>query len=169
VEKHLQPLVEGGTGSESERPMQPDFLPDKYESGSHNAIGIAGLRAALEWVEDRGVDALREHDVELSQRFIERTRGVDGLTVHGPREASPRVAVFSVSIEGLEPAELSALLETEFGIMTRSGLHCAPLAHETIGTSERGGTARVSFGALSTLEDVDRCCDALAQLSGVKV
>ncbi|HUN80409.1 MAG TPA: aminotransferase class V-fold PLP-dependent enzyme [Phycisphaerae bacterium] len=169
LEKELRPLMEGGTGSISENPMQPDFLPDKFESGSHNAIGIAGLGAGLAWIEKKTVAALREHDLALSKRFLERAAEIGGLTIYGPLDARERTAVFSIRLADLEPAELSALLDTEFGILSRSGLHCAPLAHEAIGTSAVGGTTRLSFGAFNTLADVDRCAAALGQLAAASV
>jgi cysteine desulfurase family protein len=165
LERRLRPLMEGGTGSLSEQPIQPDFLPDRYEAGSLNAVGLAGLDAALAWLEGETVDALRAHDQALSARFLERTAGVEGLRVYGPADPARRVAVFSVRLAGVEPAELSALLEAEFGILTRSGLHCAPLAHRAIGTADDGGTTRLSFGAFNTLADVDRCAEALAALA----
>lgn len=169
LEGAITPLMQGGTGSVSERPVQPDFMPDKFESGSHNAPGLAGLAAALKWIEDRSVAALEAHDRRLSRRFLESGAEVPGLTVFGPKKAEDRVGVFSIRMAGLEPAELSALLETEFGVLTRSGLHCAPLAHETIGTYADGGTTRLSFGPFNTLEDVDRCVESLGKLSGVTV
>ncbi len=169
LEGAITPLLQGGTGSVSERPVQPDFMPDKFESGSHNAIGLAGLLAALRWIENQSVEALEAHDRQLTRRFLERASDVTGLTIYGPDSAAQRVGVFSVRMAGLEPAELSALLETEFGILTRSGLHCAPLAHETIGTYSDGGTTRISFGSLNTLADVDRCIESLCKLSGVTV
>lgn len=167
LESQLLPLVEGGTGSVSERPIQPDFMPDKFESGSHNAIGIAGLTAALEWIEERTVEELWAHDRELSRKFMEQIADIPGLTVYGPLDEGERVAVFSVRVSGLEPQELSALLESEFGILTRSGIHCAPLAHETLGTHADGGTTRISFGSFSTLDDVDRCAKGLAAVAAV--
>ncbi len=166
LENVVEPLIEGGTGSVSELATQPDFMPDRFESGSHNAIGLAGLGAALAWIEERSVKSLRAHDLALSTRFLEKAAEIEPLRVFGPRDAASRVAVFSVRMEGLEPAELSALLETEFAILSRSGLHCAPLAHQTLGTHETGGTTRLSFGAYNTLDDVDRCVHALAQLAG---
>lgn len=165
LEDAIRPLIEGGTGSVSERPVQPDFSPDKFESGSHNLIGLAGLAAALAWIESKTVAALVAHERELSARFLKATADVEGLTVYGPPEPDQRVAVFSVRIDGLEPSELSALLETEFGILTRSGMHCAPLAHQTIRTYDAGGTTRLSFGAFNTPKDMDRCADALLKLS----
>jgi cysteine desulfurase/selenocysteine lyase len=164
LEERIQPLAEGGTGSVSERPIQPDFMPDKYESGSHNSIGLAGLSAAMEWIEAQGVERLRAHETALCERFIQRCRDLPGLHLYGPRDPGRRVGVFSIRIEGLDPQELSALLEAEFGILTRSGMHCAPLTHETLGTLESGGTTRLSFGPFSEPADVDRVADAIEQL-----
>lgn len=169
LEGAITPLIQGGTGSVSERPVQPDFMPDKFESGSHNAIGLAGLAAALQWVEEQSVETLAAHDRALSARFLQQGREVPGLTVYGPKRAEDRVAVFSIRLPGLEPGELSALLETEFGILTRSGFHCAPLAHETIGTHADGGTTRLSFGAFNSPADVDYCVESLGKLTDVAV
>jgi len=169
LEQSIRPLVEGGTGSVSERAVQPDFLPDRFESGSHNAIGLAGLRAALEWIERRSVEWLHAHNQQLAARFLEQTEGIDGLRTYGPRKAADRVAVFSLRMTGLDPEELSALLESEHGILTRSGLHCAPLAHQAIGTHNSGGTTRLSFGPFNTPADVERCAEALRQLAAANV
>ncbi|MCG8404751.1 MAG: aminotransferase class V-fold PLP-dependent enzyme [Phycisphaerales bacterium] len=168
MEKRLRPLTEGGTGSVSEAPVQPDFMPDRFEPGSHNAIGLAGLAAALQWIETRTIESLRSHELALSTRFLERTAaGSDTLTIYGPQNPQDRVAVFSVCIEGMEPAELATLMESEFRILTRAGIHCAPFAHETIGTTRQGGTTRLSFGAYNTLADIDRCAEALEMLAAV--
>jgi cysteine desulfurase family protein len=166
LEQRMTPLLDGGTGSESEQPRQPDFLPDKFEAGSLNVIGLAGLGAALSWIADRTVTALQEHDRLLSRTFLDALAGAPGLTLFGPRAAPRRVAVFSVRLDALAPAELSTLLEAEFGILTRSGLHCAPLAHETIGTEDSGETTRISFGPFTTEAEVRQCAAALRQLSG---
>lgn len=164
LENRLAPLIEGGTGSVSEVPVQPAFMPDRFESGSHNAIGLAGLAASLKWLDHKSIEEMRSHELSVIERFLDRTSGIEGLTIFGPRVATDRVGVFSVRVGDLEPAELSALLEAEFGILTRSGLHCAPLAHEAIGTHDRGGTTRISFGAFNTTADVDRCVAALEKL-----
>ncbi|MFQ5502016.1 MAG: aminotransferase class V-fold PLP-dependent enzyme [Phycisphaerae bacterium] len=168
LEKSLTPLMQGGTGSVSEAPVQPAFMPDRFETGSHNAIGLAGLGAALTWIEDKTVQALHEQDVALSTRFLKQTDGIAGLTVYGPKNPRERVAVFSVRIEGLEPTELAALLESEFDILSRPGFHCAPLAHQTIGTDTCGGTTRLSFGAFHTTTDADRCAEALRRLASIE-
>lgn len=168
-EKRMMSVREGGTGSQSEQPTQPDFAPDKFESGCPNAVGLAGLLASLRWLLARGVASLHEHERTLSARFIERLGECEaenpGFRWFGPRDAQRRMGVFSVRVEGLDPEELSALLETQFGLLTRSGLHCAPLAHQTLGTRAAGGTTRLSFGPFTTLQDVDFAADALRQIA----
>lgn len=165
VEQHLRTVREGGTGSESERPVQPESLPDRFEAGSHNAPGLAGLRAAVDWINQREVAQLREHELTVSRQMMERLNAIAGLRWFGPRRAEERVGVFSVRIHGIEPADLSALLETRYGILTRSGLHCAPLAHRAIGTLASGGTTRLSIGAFTTQDDVEAATQALAELA----
>ncbi|QDV89811.1 putative cysteine desulfurase [Phycisphaerae bacterium RAS2] len=165
LESHIRPIIEGGTGSVSELPRQPEHLPDKYEAGSHNAIGIAGLGAALAWIEQRTVAALHQHGAELSARFLEQVRDTRGLSIFGPRDPARRVPVFSLRVDGMDPAEVAAVLETEFGILARSGLHCAPFAHETIGTHRYGGTTRLSLGPFNTPADVDRITAALREIA----
>lgn len=164
-----RPLREGGTGSISEAPRQPEFAPDKFESGSHNAVGLAGLLAAVEWLEQQTIAALRRHELELCQQMLEKLAGCDAVRVFGPRDPQQRVGVFSVRIAGLEPQELSALLETQFGILTRSGLHCAPLAHRAIGTFDAGGTTRLSFGPFVTPDDINHAAEALRTLAAAAV
>lgn len=165
VGERMQTVREGGTGSQSEQPAQPDEMPDKFEAGSHNAVGIAGLLASLRWIEQRGVAALREHERGLMRRMIAGLDATRGLRWFGPRDVELRAGVFSVQIAGLEPAELAALLE-EHGILARSGLHCAPLAHRTIGTDGAGGTTRLSLGAFHTPDDIDAAIDALQAAAG---
>jgi cysteine desulfurase/selenocysteine lyase len=165
VENQMRTVREGGTGSHSERPIQPPTLPDRFEAGSHNAVGLAGLLAAVTWINERTVAALREHEVTLCRHLSARLDEIEGLWWFGPRRAEDRVGVFSVRLEGVEPQELSALLESEYGVLTRSGLHCAPLAHRTLGTLEKGGTTRLSLGPFTTLADVEAACAGLAELA----
>lgn len=166
LEQQLRTIRQGGTGSASELDVQPDFLPDKYEPGSHNAIGIIGLSESLQHIIDRGIQSLWEHDRELTQAMIAQfDRDLPGLTWYGPRLLEQRTGVFSVRIKGFaKPLDLSNALEAKFGILTRSGLHCAPLAHKTIGTYSDGGTTRFSFGPYNTLQDVQAIGDALESL-----
>src|SRR5215203_572364 len=138
IEKILRPLKEGGTGSISEQPVQPEFLPDKYEPGSHNAIGIAGLGEGLRWVAEQTVEKLHAHDLDLVRTFIDGVSDVDGLTYYGPQGVRNRLGVFSVRVEGYDAHELAVILETSYGILTRPGIHCAPLAHAALGTADCG-------------------------------
>lgn len=165
VEKILRSVREGGTGSVSEQDRQPDFLPDKYEAGSHNAIGIAGLGEGVKWILDQGIEKLASHDLDLVRTMLEGLSDIEGLTCFGPRGVKNRLGVFSVRVEGFEPYELSAVLESHYGILTRPGIHCAPLAHQAIGTSELGGTTRLSFGPFLSRQDVKFATDALAEIA----
>ena len=164
AELRLATMKEGGTGTISEQPHQPATMPDKYEIGSHNAIGLAGLAEGARWVLGRGVDELRDHDVQLCRLFLSLTDGVEQLRVFGPRDLAHRSGVFSVAAGALSPSELAEILEKDFGILTRSGVHCAPLAHETIGTYP-AGACRLSFGPFTTADDVRYAAAALAEVA----
>ena len=164
LEQRLRPLKEGGTGSRSAIPEQPDFLPDRFEAGSHNLIGIAGLGEAAAFLLERGIENLHAHESKLSLAFLEGAAG-RGLTVHGPTDLQRRLGVFSVTVAGYEPLELAAILEERFGLLTRPGLHCAPFAHETLGTLDRGGTVRFSLGPFLEVEDVKYATEALVQIA----
>jgi cysteine desulfurase/selenocysteine lyase len=165
LEQSLRPLREGGTGSVSENDRQPDFMPDKFEPGSHNAIGLAGLAEGVKWILEQGVEKLAAHDLDLCRTFLEGVSGVDGLTYYGPQGVRHRLGVFSVRVDGFEPYELAAVLESHYGLLTRPGLHCAPLAHNAIGTTQYGGTTRFSFGPFLTKQDVKYATDALAEIA----
>jgi cysteine desulfurase family protein len=154
MEEKIRPFKQGGTGSKSEIVTQPEFLPDKYEPGSHNALGIAGLSEGVEYILKKTVTAIRAHDRELCERFQAGLERIPGLTWFGPRDIKKRVGVYSVRMRGYTPLALSHLLEEQFGILTRSGLHCAPWAHDTIGTLSDGGTTRLSFGPFVTSGDI---------------
>jgi cysteine desulfurase family protein len=165
LEKLLRPLREGGTGSISEEPRQPEFMPDRFESGSHNAVGIVGLSEGVHWIMQQGIDQLFAHDQDLIRTFIEGISDIDGLTYFGPQGVKNRIGVFSVRVEGLDSHELSAILEASYGILTRPGIHCAPLVHRAIGTLESGGTTRFSFGPFLTKQDVKFATDVLAEIA----
>jgi hypothetical protein len=152
----------------SEQPVQPDFLPDKYEPGSHNAIGIAGLAAGVKWVAEQTVEKLYEHDRDLVRTFIDGASDVDGFRYHGPQGVRDRIGVFSVQIDGYDAHELAVILETTYGILTRPGIHCAPLAHAAFGTADCGGTTRLSFGPFLSKQDVKYATDALAEISATR-
>lgn len=166
AEAAMRTLREGGTGTRSEAPVQPDFLPDRFEPGSVNALGLAGLEAALAWIEAEGLENLARRERALSARFLAGIAGIPGLRLVGAPSADGRVAVFSFRHDAFaRPQALSDALEDRFGVLSRSGYLCAPLAHRTLGTHDEkpghGGTTRLSFGVLSTEAEVDACAAAL--------
>lgn len=165
LEKLLRPLKEGGTGSASELAVQPEFMPDKYEAGSHNAIGIIGLSEGVRWVLEQTVEKLAADELALVSTFLDGVSDIRGLTYFGPQGVRHRIGVFSVRVDGYDPQELSAVLEGSYGILTRSGIHCAPLAHGAIGTADSGGTTRISFGPFHSMQDVQFVADALADVA----
>jgi cysteine desulfurase family protein len=166
VESQLCSLRQGGTGSQSEDDRQPEFLPDKYESGNHNAPGLVGLDAALGWIAERGGNALRRHEVALTGRLLGGLQALRNVRVHGPLDAEARTGVVSLTIAGLDPQDAAAILDETFGIETRAGLHCAPRAHQAIGTFAGGGTVRLSLGAFNTEADVNAALRAIEELAG---
>jgi len=160
IEKHLRPLMMGGTGSRSEFEAQPDFMPDKYESGTPNTIGLAGLGAGVRFVLAEGVEAIRCKEEGLTERFLKGLASLKGITVYGPPDAASRTAVVSFNIAGVSPSEASLELDERFGILCRPGLHCAPAAHRTIGTFSRG-TIRFGFGYFNNDEEISFALEAI--------
>nr|HID12853.1 aminotransferase class V-fold PLP-dependent enzyme [Anaerolineae bacterium] len=160
----LEPLKRGGTGSRSELEEQPDFLPDMCESGTPNAVGLAGLEAGVRWVSERGAETIRAHEVALTQRLIDGLREIPGVTVYGGLDATRQTATVSFNIVGLEPSEVGLRLDEEYGIMCRVGLHCAPAAHRTIGTFPVG-TVRFGLGYFNTVEEVKAAVGAVRDLA----
>ena len=162
--KALNPIVAGGTGSASDSEYLPDYLPDRFESGTPNLPGIYGWEAALAFVEETGVDALRQHEMLLCRRFLEGLEAMDGVALCGTKDLSRRVGVISLDFLHRDNAEAAFELEVDYGILTRCGLHCAPSAHKTLDTFPRG-TVRFSLGFASTEADVDAALAAIKAIS----
>ncbi len=161
----LDPLMRGGTGSNSEREVQPDFLPDMCESGTPNAVGLAGLAAGIRWVRERGVEAIRAHEVSLTRALIDGLVDIPGVTVYGGLDAQRQTATVSFNVDAKSPSEVGLRLDDEYGILCRVGLHCAPAAHKTMGTFPEG-TVRFGLSAFNTREEVDTALNAVAELAG---
>lgn len=166
MENEVESLRQGGTGSQSEDAKQPHMLPDKYESGNHNGPGLVGLEAGLAWLGEQDPVQLRRHEMELISQFLEGVAGLPQLTVHGPKDPKQQLGVISVTVEDYEPQVLASILDENFQVQIRSGLHCAPLAHRTLGTLESGGLARFSFGPFTTKDDIAAAVDALKEIAG---
>jgi len=160
----LAPIKHGGTGSRSEEEQQPGFLPDMCESGTVNAVGLAGLAAGIGWVREQGVDAIRAHETELAQRLIEGLGDTPGVTLYGGLDAQRQTATVSFNIDGIAPSEVGLRLDEEYELMCRVGLHCAPAAHRTMGTFPRG-TVRFGLGALNTVQEVEDGVEAVRRLA----
>jgi cysteine desulfurase family protein len=158
---HLIPLKEGGTGGNSELPNQPDICPDRYESGTLNTPGIAGLAAGIKFILQESIEQIRDKERLLTERLLRGLEEIPGVIVYGPHHSVERAPVVSINITGKDPSEVSFMLDKIFNIATRSGLHCAPDAHRTLGTFGKG-TVRLSLGYFNTLEEVDRCLEALS-------
>jgi cysteine desulfurase family protein len=161
----IRPLKEDGTGSMSEFLDQPEFMPDHLESGTPNTPGIAGLLAGVEFILDTGRDNIQKHENELISMLIEGMKGIDGVVLHGPADSSKQVAVLAFNIKGVDCGDVSMRLDYEFGITTRSGLHCAPLAHQTLGTLKMG-SCRLSPGFFNTEADINRVLSAVHKIAG---
>jgi cysteine desulfurase/selenocysteine lyase len=159
----LKPWREGGTGSKSEEDRQPKIMPDYLEAGTMNTPGLAGLNEGLIFLEKVGMDVIREHELKLAGRLRSGLSSLKPIKLFGsPREAES-VAVISFVVEGIDSGELGYLLEENYGILSRTGLHCAPHAHRSIGTFPQG-TVRFSLSFFNTEEEIDFALKALQEL-----
>ena len=161
----MSPLLSGGTGSASDSPDMPPLLPDRFEAGTPNLPGIYGLNAALRYLEEKG-PPLRTKEARLTRHLLGRLLEFEGggLRLLGPRDVFlPRAGVVAVDFAGRDNGEISFLLEQDYGIATRCGLHCAPMAHKTLGTFPRGAV-RFSVGPSTTFEEIDYVQDSVYKL-----
>ena len=161
---NIIPLIRGGTGSLSDREVQPDFLPDKLESGTLNVIGIAGLGEGIRFLLERGVEQIWEHDGRLLDLFLDALGDKSRIQCFGPLDKSFQTGLLSIRIDGISPSVIGERLDREYGILTRIGLHCAPAAHRTINTFP-DGTVRFSWGYFTTYKDVLYAARALKIIS----
>jgi len=166
LNSQMKPYIAGGTGSQSDSLDMPLDLPDKYESGTMNLPGIIGLHAALSYIEEIGLAKIHAKKMELTRYFLERVKEFPGIRIAGKTEVGDRVAVVSLDFVNADNAMMAFELEQEYGIMTRVGLHCAPLAHQTLGTYPQG-TVRFAFSAANTMEEIDRCVEGFRELLSV--
>jgi len=164
-EIRLEPFIQGGTGSRSEELSQPDYLPDALESGTLNVPGLSGLHAGVEFIRKEGLQTIRDHEISLTRLLLDGLSGNGKIRIHGIQDPEKQTAVVSITIDGKDPGEVARLLDRDFGIATRASLHCAPLAHRTLGTFPRG-TVRFSMSYLNTKGDVQEAVRALEAIAG---
>jgi cysteine desulfurase family protein len=156
-------FIEGGTGSLSSSIIQPDFLPDKFESGTLNAPGVAGLLEGINFINTHGIDSIRQHEEYLLKKFVEGLLNIDTIKVYGLLDCSKRTATISVNSTKIDNSELGFMLDSDYGIITRTGLHCSPLAHKTIGTYP-GGTLRFGIGPFNDIKDINYTLSSLSTI-----
>ena len=159
----LTPLIAGGTGSFSHLETLPTHMPDAFESGTLNLPGIIGLNEGLNYIESQGMENIHNHELVLTQSFLEGLQSIDRINIVGKQNIQDRTAVVSITIDGMDPANIAYELESTYHIMTRVGLHCAPRAHQTLGTYPEG-TVRFSFGYANTHKDVESALSALHRI-----
>ena len=161
----LRPLVYGGTGANSHSSVQPEMLPERFESGTFNIPGLAGLGAALQFLLKTGVDQIHEREAHLVQRLINGLAQIDRVHLYGPSADLPRGSAISFTLEGTDPAEVGHRLD-QLRIAVRTGLHCSPDSHHTLGTFPTG-TIRVSPGFFTTNAEIDYFLDQIDVLTSV--
>lgn len=161
--QNLTPLIAGGTGSFSHLETLPTHMPDAFESGTLNLPGIIGLNEGLAYIESQGMENIHNHELALTQSFLEGLQSIAGINIVGKQNIQDRTAVVSITIDGMDPASIAYELESNYHIMTRVGLHCAPRAHQTLETYPEG-TVRFSFGYANTHKDVETALSALHRI-----
>ncbi len=165
---NLTPWREGGTGFEPASLSQPEELPFKLESGTPNTVGIAGLRAGIEYVLSKGVHAIRKHEQKLTDKLIKALKDDQRFILYGTTDIAKKVGILSMNIKGYKPSEVGAILDQSFEIAVRPGLHCAPFAHQVMGTFP-DGTVRISPGYFNTEEDINKLITALNKIADEKI
>ncbi|WP_332692387.1 aminotransferase class V-fold PLP-dependent enzyme [Halalkalibacter lacteus] len=159
----LEPLIVGGTGSYSELPHQPLKWPDRYEAGTLNTPGIAGLSAGIDEIIEIGIENIWFHEQKLMEQFLNGVKELSGFMTYGPTNVSDRVAVIPLELEGVESHELAMILDEHYQIAVRAGMHCSPKTHQSLQTSE-SGLVRISFGPYNTAEEVESLLEALKEI-----
>ena len=162
-EVSLKSLKEGGTGSFSDDENQPEFFPDKLESGTLNTPGIASIKAGIDFINKTGIEKIRKHKMTLTERLLAGISEINGILLYGRKDLNSRIPVLSFNIEGIRPGYIEKKLDEEFSIIARAGLHCSPDSHKTAGTYP-DGAIRISPGFFNTLEEIDLTIDAIRKI-----
>ena len=159
----IKPLKAGGTGGDSAYEYQPDYYPNHLETGTSNVSGIAGLRAAIKFLNREGIDNIHNKEKELTKYALQRLETVKDIEIYGPKDCEKILSVISFNIKNKRPEDISTILDQKYDIMLRAGLHCAPTAHSVINTKDRG-SLRIGIGYFNTKDDIDKLVEALNNL-----
>ena len=159
----IETLIHGGTGSKSEWAEHPDFYPDKLEAGTPNTLGISGLKAGLKYITGLNINTVREEQSALINYFTEGLTQIEEARIYYPASYNNRLPLVSLNVRDITSSELALILDKEYGIMTRAGLHCAPLAHKSLGTFPQG-SVRFSIGLFNTRTDIDFTIESLKKI-----
>ena len=163
LDKKMEPYIAGGTGSQSDSLLMPDYMPDKYESGTMNLPGIIGLHASLDYIREQGLKAIHDKKMELTEYLLNEVKRIPQVRIVGRKDVQDRVAVVSLDFLTIDNAVAAFELEQECGVMTRVGLHCAPAAHQSLHTFPQG-TVRFAFSASNTFSEIDRCVEGILKI-----
>ena len=159
----IKPLKAGGTGGDSAYDYQPDYYPNHLETGTSNVSGIAGLRAAIKFLNREGIDNIHNKEKKLTKYALQRLETVKDIEIYGPKDCEKILSVISFNIKNKRPEDISTILDQKYNIMLRAGLHCAPTAHSVINTKDRG-SLRIGIGYFNTKDDIDKLVEALNNL-----
>jgi len=160
----LKTIFEGGSGNESQNLFQPDHMPDRLVAGTMNMPAIAALGEGVRFVLKTGINNIYAHEMMLTKRLIEGLGNMENVKIYGSTDMQDRVGVVSFNIEGMDSVEVCTMLDSDYDIASRCGLHCAPLAHKTLGTSE-SGTVRISIGYYNTNSEIDKTLQAISKIA----
>jgi len=160
----INPFREGGTGSLSQEPFQPLHYPDRLEAGTPNTLGIAGLKAGVEYILKEGLEKIRNHELMLMDFLLKGLSPIPGVTVYGTPDSHKRIGLVSFNIDGWEPQDVAAAMESKFDIACRAGLHCSPWAHQALGTYPLGAV-RFGISCFNKKSEMAAAIEAVAELA----
>lgn len=162
-DKNIEPLKAGGTGGDSSYEYQPDYYPNRLETGTLNVNGLIGLRESIKFINKESIEKIHTKEKELVKYALNKLDKIEGLEVYGPKDSEKIVSVISFNIKGLRPEDVGFELDSKYNIMVRAGLHCAPNAHELIGTKSTG-SLRAGIGYFNKKEDIDILANSLIEI-----
>jgi selenocysteine lyase/cysteine desulfurase len=163
----IRGTIFGGTGVRSAELFHLNDFPYRLEAGTHNLAGIAGLSAGLDWIEARGRDEIHRHEMELFGMLQEGLSAIEGVHLCGTTNLDRRVPTLSITVDNFDPSDVGTILDVDYGVQTRTGLQCAPLLHEHMGTMPRG-TVRFSVGPFNTREHIERSLEAVEEIAAMR-